>query len=109
MLPEVGSLRLGFISKAQDNGSDVSMDDNTATSSMASSRADANVRSVHHEVKKLFPRVRASHADFLSMPTQVTRTEAANVKLSRKYSVSLTDITTLSQDPNVSGLLGISD
>jgi hypothetical protein len=35
---------------------------------------------------------------------QNTRAEAANVKLSGKYSVSLTDITTLSQDPNVSVL-----
>lgn len=55
MLPEVGSLRLGFVSKAQDNGSDVSMDDSTATSSLASSRADVNVRFVHHDLRKFSP------------------------------------------------------
>jgi hypothetical protein len=55
MLPEVGSLRLGFLSKAQDNGSDISMDDNTVTSSVASSRGDGNVRIVHNEVF-YFPR-----------------------------------------------------
>ncbi|KAL7543404.1 LOW QUALITY PROTEIN: hypothetical protein ACHAXR_012821, partial [Thalassiosira sp. AJA248-18] len=68
MLPEIGSLRLGFVSKMKDNGGDAStMDDMSLTSSVASSRADAD-----------------DHA----------------VKLSTKYSVSLTDITTLSQDPN---------
>jgi len=72
MLPEVGSLRLGFVSKLEENDADATVDDNTVASSVASSRADAH--------------------DF--------RTEGSNVKLSKKYSVSLTDITSLSQDPN---------
>lgn len=72
MLPEVGSLRLGFVSKLKEDGADATFDDNTVASSVASSRADAH--------------------DF--------RTEGSNVKLSKKYSVSLTDITSLSQDPN---------
>lgn len=45
MLPEVGSLRLGFVSKAKDGG-DTSMDDITVASSIASSRADANVSTI---------------------------------------------------------------
>ena len=43
MLPEVGSLRLGLVSKVKDNGVDTSMDDVTVASSAASSRADADV------------------------------------------------------------------
>jgi hypothetical protein len=69
-------------------------------------RADANVCIVHNEVSNIFP-ARAPYADFRSVPAQVTHTVAVNVKLSRKYSVSLTDITTFSQDPNVSPFLGI--
>jgi hypothetical protein len=58
MLPEVGSLRLGFVSKAKDYGSDASMDDNTVASSVCSSRADANVRIVHHDIEKIYLLVR---------------------------------------------------
>ena len=43
MLPEVGSLRLGFVSKLKDGGGDAAMDDITVASSVASSRADADV------------------------------------------------------------------
>lgn len=45
MLPEVGALRLGFVSKAKDGKGDMStmMDDITVASSVASSRADADV------------------------------------------------------------------
>ena len=44
MLPEIGSLRLGFVSKMKDGGGDAStMDDITVASSIASSRADADV------------------------------------------------------------------
>lgn len=103
MLPEVGSLRLGFVSKIKDNGSDISMDDKTVASSVASSSADVNVRIVlRHNLRNslLCPFLMLI---FILLP-QNTRTEAANVKLSGKYSVSLTDITTLSQDPNVSVL-----
>lgn len=43
MLPEVGSLRLGFVSKLKNDRGDTSMDDITVASSVASSRADADV------------------------------------------------------------------
>ena len=43
MLPEVGSLRLGLVSRVKDNSVDTSMDDVTVASSAASSRADADV------------------------------------------------------------------
>jgi len=83
MLPEVGSLRLGFVSK--DNGGDAStMDDITVASSVASSRVDAD--------------------------DQTSLIDAGNnVKLSKKYSVSLTDITALSQDANVTIRLSPDD
>ena len=69
MLPEVGSLRLGFVSKIKDNGSDISMDDNTVASSVASSRADANVRIVvRHEFEKILSCVTVPHADFYFIP-----------------------------------------
>ena len=40
MLPEVGSLRLGFVSKNKDSRGDTSMDDITVASSVATSRVD---------------------------------------------------------------------
>ena len=43
MLPEIGSLRLGFVSKLKDGSGDATMDDITVASSVASSRADADV------------------------------------------------------------------
>ncbi len=59
MLPEVGSLRLGFVSKIKDNGSDISMDDNTVASSVASSSADANVRIVVRQNLRILSFVRS--------------------------------------------------
>jgi len=79
MLPEVGSLRLGFVSKLKDGLVDNGMDDVTVASSVASSRVD----------------------DDTLLPD--------GLHLSRKYSVSLTDITTLSQDPEVSIRLSPDD
>lgn len=43
MLPEVGSLRLGLVSKMKDNGIDTAIDDVTVASSAASSRAEEDV------------------------------------------------------------------
>ncbi len=43
MLPEVGSFRLGLVSKIKDIGIDTSMDDITVASSAASTKADADV------------------------------------------------------------------
>jgi len=81
MLPEVGSLRLGFVSKVKDGSDASAMDDITVASSVASSRADDDN----------------------------TTLDAGNIKLSKKYSVSLTDITNLSQDPNVTIRLSPDD
>jgi len=83
MLPEVGSLRLGFVSKVKDGSDGSAMDDITVASSVASSRIDADDNTI--------------------------LVDAGNVKLSRKYSVPLTDITTLSQDPNVTIRLSPDD
>ncbi|KAL7553335.1 hypothetical protein ACHAWF_018177 [Thalassiosira exigua] len=87
MLPEIGSLRLGFVSKEKGNGGGgdaaSAMDDITVASSIASSMTDAE--------------------DFTAL------TDAGNVKLSKKYSMSLTDVTTLSQEPSVTIRLSPDD
>ena len=118
MLPEVGSLRLGFVSKARGGLGEVlaPTDDITVASSVASSRAEADVsadaRRRRHRGGSLSRRC-PSPRPACSLPRCpfsapsprqdfTARTDVGNVRLSRKYSVPLTDITTLSQDPNVS-------
>eukprot|EP00804_Cyclotella_cryptica_P005778 CCRYP_000091-RA/>CCRYP_000091-RA protein AED:0.05 eAED:0.05 QI:331/1/1/1/0.83/0.71/7/1515/1505 len=84
MLPEVGSLRLGFVSRLKDGSGDTAtMDDMTTSSSIAPSRTDDDDRTIG--------------------------ADTANVKLSSKQSMSLTDITLLSQDPNVTVRLSPDD
>ena len=68
MLLEVGSLRLGLVSKVKDNGIDTNMDDVTVASSAASSRADA-------DVSILFS-VHCTHCPLLSQPIVVLKTSA---------------------------------
>ncbi|KAL7517055.1 hypothetical protein ACHAWX_006539 [Stephanocyclus meneghinianus] len=84
MLPEVGSLRLGFVSRKKDGSGDTAtMDDMTTSSSIAPSRTDDE--------------------------DQTIGDDTGNVKLSSKQSMSLTDITLLSQDPNVTVRLSPDD
>ena len=106
MLPEVGSLRLGLVSKFKDdNGDDATMDDVTLVSSIASSRFDADVSfdgvadMIYRVAFVLYPHYCSL---FAYAKDQNDLNENGNVKLSKKYSVSLTDITVLSQDPSVS-------
>ncbi len=82
MLPEVGSLRLGLVSRQKQHRSDAStmVDDATAVSSIA------------HSVDE----------DFHQM-------DGKSVNLSKRDSMSLTDITLLSQDPNTAVRLSRDD
>ena len=116
MLPEVGSLRLGFVSKLKDGGDDAStMDDITVASSVASSRTDEDdVSTIWSKNLGHFQCICSClmqiNLSIIAMHVQMmipSLTNAGNVKLSRKYSVSLTDITSVSQDPNVSSSLNI--
>jgi len=70
MLPEVGSLRLGFVSKIKDKCSDISMDDNTVASSVASSSADANVSYRRTLEVEKFSHVSVPNADFYCIPAE---------------------------------------
>jgi len=82
MLPEVGSLRLGLVSRQMQHRSDAStmVDDATAVSSIA------------HSVDEDFHRM-----------------DGKSVNLSKRDSMSLTDITLLSQDPNTAVRLSRDD
>jgi len=84
MLPEVGSLRLGLVSRQKQHRSDAStsnmVDDATAVSSVA------------HSVDEDFHRM-----------------DGKSVNLSKRDSMSLTDITLLSQDPNTAVRLSRDD
>mmetsp|Transcript_1477 Transcript_1477/g.2502 ORF Transcript_1477/g.2502 Transcript_1477/m.2502 type:complete len:1349 (+) Transcript_1477:106-4152(+) len=81
MLPEVGSLRLGLVSRQKQHRSDAStmVDDATAVSSVA------------HSVDEDFHKMEGS------------------INLSKRDSMSLTDITLLSQDPNIAVRLSRDD
>lgn len=82
MLPEVGSLRLGLVSRQKQHRSDAStiVDDATAEGSVA------------HTVDEDFHRM-----------------DGKSVNLSKRDSMSLTDITLLSQDPNTAVRLSRDD
>jgi len=78
MLPEVGSLRIGFVSKANDGDNDSVLDD---MSSIAPSMVDGDE----------------------SLPDNRT------ISLSQKHSISLTDIISLSHEPDVTIRLSPDD
>lgn len=99
MLPEVGSLRLGFVSKVKPGSDGSVMDDISAASSVASSRAEVEV-----SVEKFISGAFVEPASQIHLLPRLPQFDSGNIRLSNKYSISLTDITALSQDPNVSFL-----
>jgi hypothetical protein len=106
MLPEVGSLRLGFVSKLKDGSGSASMDDLSMASSIAPSRTEDDVSVLVYT--KLFYAVIYLifwYVFFFGIPKdQSVSINAGNVRLSSKQSISMTDVTLLSQDPSVSEL-----
>ena len=98
MLPEVGSLRLGYVSKLKDDNGYATDEMSSLASSTAPSRNEDNVR-----LLKLITAyaIKITHAVSSLPQDQTSCLNTVNVKLSRKQSMSMTDVTLLSQDPNV--------
>jgi hypothetical protein len=88
MLPEVGSLRLGFVSKLSDGEGQVS---NKSSTQRASQNDDAVT--VASEDLTLDSAIQTRDG------STIGAIKIGNVQLSDKHSMALTDITILSQDP----------
>lgn len=103
MLPEMGALRLGFVSKLSDG-------DGAAVSNKSSTR---RARSSDYSVSALEGDQGTVASEELTLDsalvenketnTSLGHIRTGNVQLSNKHSVSLTDVTLLSQEPPVSG------
>jgi hypothetical protein len=89
MLPEVGSLRLGFVSKLSDGEGQVS---NKSSTQRASQNDDAVT--VASEDVTLDSAIQTRDGSTIGGAIKID-----NVQLSDKHSMALTDITILSQDP----------
>eukprot|EP00977_Amphora_coffeiformis_P016746 scaffold5296_cov163-Amphora_coffeaeformis.AAC.1 len=104
MLPEVGSLRLGFVSKLSDGDSAMISNKNSTQRARRedSSRisADGDIGTVGSEEvtldSALHPRDGGGGGN-----SSIGYIRNGNVQLSSKHSVSLTDVTLLSQEPPV--------
>ena len=104
MLPEIGSLRLGFVSKLSDGDSATISNKNSTQRARRedSSRisADGDIGTVGSEEvtldSALHPRDTAGGGN-----SSIGYIRNGNVQLSSKHSVSLTDVTILSQEPPV--------
>jgi len=122
MLPEVGALRLGFVSKLNDDGEDsrkrigrkgrYSLNNNRkAKCSDGEYSTDSNSESLSNDDYTITSGEVSADTNVDSKTTsgptdeesQYLRTKTTrNVHLSNKHSLALTDVTILSQDPNVS-------
>lgn len=106
MLPEVGSLRLGFVSKLSDGDSAMVSNKNSTQRARRedSSRisADGDIGTVGSEEVTLDSALHGRDGNGVtggnSSPGYIRN---GNVQLSSKHSVSLTDVTLLSQEPPV--------
>lgn len=100
MLPEVGSLRLGFVSKLSDGEENVSNKSSTLRAqrddSSKVSTVEGDLVTVESEELTLDS---ALHTEKGGATLGQLRT--GNVQLSQKHSVALTDLTVLSHDPLV--------
>lgn len=106
MLPEVGSLRLGFVSKLSDGDSAMISNKNSTQrvrredSSRVS--ADGDIGTVGSEEVTLDSALHPRDAAAVSGGnSSIGYIRNGNVQLSSKHSVSLTDVTLLSQEPPV--------
>ncbi|CAB9498053.1 LAS seventeen-binding protein 3 [Seminavis robusta] len=101
MLPEVGSLRLGFVSKLSDGESCVSNKSSTMRArqndSNRHSMTEGDLVTVESEEVTLDS---ALYTDKDGAST-IGQIRTGNVQLSQKHSVALTDLTLLSHDPLV--------
>lgn len=102
MLPEVGSLRLGFVSKLSDGESAVSNKSSTLRArrddSSKISMMEGDLVTVESEEVTLDSALYTKEGDGASTIGQI---RTGNVQLSHKHSVALTDLTLLSHDPLV--------
>jgi len=100
MLPEVGSLRLGFVSKLSDGEGIISNRNSTHRAQRADSRSGlmGDHDTVGSEEVTLDSALKDGNGTISSNIPNVRR---HNVQLSRKHSVGLSDVTLLTQEPKV--------
>ena len=118
MLPEVGALRLGFVSKLSDgDNAPVSNKSSTLRAKRDGDASRQQQQQQQQQQLQLQQQLQQPQSDYdlgTVASEEVTldstladnkdggRMRTGNVQLSQKHSVALTDVTTLSQDPPVS-------
>jgi len=96
MLPEIGALKLGFVSKLSDGDGTISNKSSTQRAKAIDVTGDDGNNTVASEEVTLD----SALVDQKDSPARLRKSNS-NVQLSNKHSVALTDVTMLSQDPHV--------
>ena len=99
MLPEVGALRLGFVSKLSDGDAPVS--NKSSTREARRDTRDYNSVSMDNDLGTVASEEVTLDSMLVEKERSMGGIRTGNVQLSIKHSIALTDVTVLSQEPHV--------
>lgn len=99
MLPEVGALRLGFVSKLSDGDGPVS--NKSSTRQARRDTNDCNSVNLDNDAGTVASEEVTFDSTMLEKEGKMGNIRTGNVQLSVKHSIALTDVTVLSQEPHI--------
>jgi len=99
MLPEVGALRLGFVSKLSDGDAPVS--NKSSTREARRDTNDFNSVSLDNDIGTVASEEVTLDSILVEKEGNLGHIRTGNVQLSIKHSLALTDVTLLSQEPHI--------